>query len=106
MKESTLRRFLRLPDFEEHLELHRLDCVSSHGGLDNYEYVKYRLSELGEEQIAPPRLVTGNDLIEAGFAPGPEFGRVLNLVEDAQLEGRVRTREDALQLAIELMDHL
>jgi poly(A) polymerase len=106
MKESTLRRFMRLPGFEEHLELHRLDCVSSHGGLDNYEYVKSRLSELGEEQIAPPRLVTGKDLIEAGFAPGPEFGRVLNLVEDAQLEGRVRTREDALQLAIELMDHL
>jgi poly(A) polymerase len=103
MKESTLKRFLRLTRFPEHLELHRLDCVSSHGMLDNYEHALNRFEELGQEQIRPPRLVTGQDLIDAGFEPGPKFGRVLSAVEDAQLESRVRTKEEALQLAISLM---
>ncbi len=98
MKDSTLKRFLRLPAFDEHLELHRLDCASSHRMLDNYEYVKIKRDEFGREQIAPPRLVTGRDLIEAGYTPGPEFGSILNALEDAQLEGRVRTREEALAL--------
>jgi putative nucleotidyltransferase with HDIG domain len=98
MKDSTLKRFLRLDRFDEHLELHRLDCESSHRMLDNYEYVKAKREEFGREQIAPPRLITGNDLIEAGYSPGPEFGRLLNLIEDAQLEGRISTREQALEL--------
>jgi poly(A) polymerase len=99
MKDSTLKRFLRLHDFDEHLELHRLDCTSSHGWLDNYEYVRAKREEFGREQIAPPRLVTGKDLIELGYAPGPGFGRMLSLIEDAQLEGRVKTKEDAIALA-------
>jgi poly(A) polymerase len=98
MKDSTLKRFLRLERFDEHLELHRLDCESSHRMLDNYEYVKAKRDEFGREQIAPPRLVTGQDLIEAGYTPGPEFGQLLNAIEDAQLEGRVRTKEEALKL--------
>jgi poly(A) polymerase len=102
MKESTLKRFLRMDKFDEHLELHRLDCQSSHGLLDNYEYVRARREELGEEQIRPPRLVSGEDLKELGMMPGPEFGRVLRAIEDAQLEGRVRDREQALALAREL----
>lgn len=96
MKESTLKRFLRLPKFEEHLELHRLDCLSSHGRLDNYELVRRKLEELPEEELKPARLVTGTDLIAAGYSPGPRFSEILSAVEDAQLEGRVRTREDAL----------
>lgn len=101
MKESTLKRFMRLKRFEEHLELHRLDCTSSHGYLDNYEFVRRKLEQLGEEAIRPPRLITGEDLIEAGFVPGPDFGRVLQIVEDAQLEERVATREEALELALQ-----
>jgi putative nucleotidyltransferase with HDIG domain len=102
MKESTLKRFLRLERFDEHLELHRLDCTSSHGLLDNYEYVKSKRDEFGQERIAPPRLLTGKDLIQAGYTPGPEFGRILNAVEDAQLDGRIRTKEEALEFAVTL----
>lgn len=102
MKESTLKRFMRLERFDEHLELHRLDCASSHGQLDNYDLVRQRREEIGEEQIRPPRLVNGRDLMDAGFEPGPELGRVLTLVEDAQLEGAVRTKDEAIALALSL----
>jgi tRNA nucleotidyltransferase/poly(A) polymerase len=102
MKDSTLKRFMRLDRFNEHLELHRLDCSSSHGMLDNYEYVRGKRDEFGEEQIRPARLLSGDDLIELGMRPGPELGRVLRAVEDAQLEGRVRDRDEALRLANEL----
>lgn len=98
MRESTLKRFLRLPKFEEHLELHRLDCLASHGHLDTYEFVRRKLRELTEEQLKPPLLVTGRDLIAEGYHPGPQFSRMLAAVEDAQLEGRIQTREDGLEL--------
>jgi len=98
MRESTLKRMLRLPKFEEHLELHRLDCLSSHGNLENYAFARSKLEELQEEQLRPPRLVTGNDLIALGYRPGPGFSKMLDAVEDAQLESRVQTREDALEL--------
>jgi poly(A) polymerase len=96
MKESTLKRFLRLPKFEEHLELHRLDCLASHGNLDNYELVKHKLAELPAEQLKPVRLIDGHDLIEAGYTPGPLFSEILTAVEDAQLEGRLATKEEAM----------
>jgi tRNA nucleotidyltransferase/poly(A) polymerase len=98
MRESTVKRFLRLPKFEEHLELHRLDCVSSHGGLENYDFMRRKIEELPPEQLRPPRLLTGADLIAAGYTPGPEFSKMLEAAEDAQLEGRVRTREEALEM--------
>jgi len=98
MKDSTLKRFLRLEDFGQHLELHRLDCASSHGSLDNYDYVRRRRDELGEEHIKPPRLVTGHDLLALGIPPGPEVGKLLDQIEDAQLEGRIATKEEALAL--------
>jgi poly(A) polymerase len=98
MNQSTLKRFLRLPRFDEHLELHRLDCHASHGSQDNYEFVRRKLAEIPADQLRPPRLITGDDLIAAGYTPGPEFGRVLKEVEEAQLEGRIRTREEALAL--------
>jgi putative nucleotidyltransferase with HDIG domain len=102
MRESTLKRFLRLPGFDEHLALHRLDCLSSHGHLDNYEFMRRKRDETPPEQIKPQPLLTGRDLIAAGFVPGPAFARVLSNVEDAQLEQRVTTREQALDLAKEL----
>ncbi|HKE29006.1 MAG TPA: CCA tRNA nucleotidyltransferase [Bryobacteraceae bacterium] len=96
MKDSTLKRFLRLPRFEEHLELHRIDCLSSNGNLENYNFVKRKLVELPAEQLKPPRLITGADLIEAGYTPGPQFSEILTAVEDAQLEGTLVTKEQAL----------
>jgi len=104
MKVSTLKRFLRLENFLEHLELHRLDCVSSHGHLDNYELLKQKLQELPEEEIRPKPLITGADLIAAGYQPGPAFARILAAVEDAQLESRIQTREDAMALVRERFD--
>lgn len=103
MKESTLKRFLRLPKFEEHLELHRLDCLSSNGHLDNYAMAKARFEETPEEHLRPEKLLTGQDLIAAGFTPGPAFGPVLHQIEDAQLEGRITTPEAALALARTLL---
>jgi poly(A) polymerase len=102
MKESTLKRFLRMPDFAEHLELHRLDCLSGNGNLENYELVQRKLEELGEEQLKPAPLITGADLIAEGYAPGPRFAKMLAAVEDAQLEGRVRSREEAMKMVREM----
>jgi poly(A) polymerase len=98
MKVSTLKRFLRLENFLEHLELHRLDCVSSHGHLENYELVRQSMQELPEEQLKPEPLITGADLIAAGYQPGPAFTRILATVEDAQLESKIQNREDAMAL--------
>ncbi len=100
MKDSTLMRFFRLERFAEHLALHRMDCLASHGKLNNWEYAKQRWEQLPEAAIRPARLVTGRDFIAAGFAPGPLFSAVLQTVEDAQLEGVVTTREAALELAL------
>jgi len=98
MKESTLKRFIRMPSFEEHLELHRLDCLSSNRRLETYEMVKGRLAELTAEGLRPEPLLTGADLIAAGYHPGPRFTEILRAVEDAQLEGRVRTAGEAMEL--------
>ena len=99
MRESTLKRFVRLPQFDEHLELHRIDCLSSHGNLDIWGFVREFIQRTPPEQVRPPRLVTGDDLRDMGFVPGPEFKTVLGAVEDAQLEGRLRTKEEALEYA-------
>jgi len=98
MRESTLKRMLRLNRFEEHLELHRLDCSASHGHLDNYDFAKTKFDQSPPEQLRPPRLLTGHDLIQAGYRPGPDFARMLEAVEDAQLESRIHSAEEALEL--------
>jgi hypothetical protein len=103
MRQSTLKRFLRMEHFDEHLALHRLDCLSSNRRLENYEYAKRLWEELPPEQLRPVRLITGQDLIAAGHEPGPAFARALRVVEDAQLEGTVSTREEALELAERVM---
>ena len=97
MKQSTLKRFLRLPAFDEHLELHRLDCLSSHGNLDAYDFSREQLRAMPPEAIRPTPLITGRDLIEAGYEPGPRFKEMLATVEDAQLEGRLASREAAME---------
>jgi poly(A) polymerase len=98
MKESTLKRFLRLPDFEEHLELHRLDTMSSNHRLENYELAKSKLAEYSEKHLQPEPLVTGADLIGMGYQPGPRFSEILSVIEDAQLEGTIQTRGEAIHL--------
>src|SRR6202521_1931233 len=97
MSESTLKKFLRMPHFEEHLALHRADCLASHGGLDSYEFVQKKLSEIPPEKMRPPRLVSGEDLISAGYSPGPEFRKILDAVENAQLEGVLSSRRAAME---------
>jgi len=101
MKESTLKRFLRMPEFAEHLELHRMDVMASNRRLDNYELAKSKLAEFSEEALKPEPLITGNDLIAAGYRPGPEFAKILHAVEDAQLEGRIETPGEAMDLVYE-----
>ena len=96
MRESTLKRFLRLPNFDQHLELHRLDCSSSHGHLDNYDLALAQLAEKPPEVLKPLPLLRGKDLIRAGYRPGPVFSRILTAVEDEQLESHIHTREEAL----------
>jgi poly(A) polymerase len=98
MKDSTLKRFFRLPGFEQHLELHRLDCMSSHRDLSLYDFAKEKFHALPAEEIRPAPLITGDDLIAAGYKPGPMFKELLTAVEDAQLDGSVSTREEAMHL--------
>jgi poly(A) polymerase len=97
MRESRLKRLMREGWFADALELHRLDCLASHGKLGTYEWCRERFDALEPEQARPQRLVTGHDLIEMGQTPGPQFRSLLDAVEDAQLEGRVATREDAIE---------
>ncbi len=101
MRRSTQMRFLRMEGFDEHLELHRLDCLSSHRNLTNYEMARRLLAETPPEEIKPAPLVRGGDLIERGYTPGPVFKEILQAVEDAQLEGSIRTREEAMRMVEE-----
>jgi len=100
MRISTLKKFVRLPHFEEHLALHRLDCLSSHRHLDSYEFVKRFLEVTPPEQVRPERLLTGDDLQEMGFRPGPLFAQILRALEDGQLEGQIKTRKEAEQYVL------
>ena len=96
MKESTLKRFMRLPKFDEHMELHRLDCLSSHRMLRMYEIREANgWSTRPTEEIRPPALLNGNDLIAMGYRPGAGFREILSAVEDAQLEGSLHNKEEA-----------
>lgn len=97
MKESTLKRFLRMPAFDEHLALHRADCLASHRNLSTYEFIRQKRAEIPPEKMRPAPLVTGDDLIAVGHLPGPRFREILGAVEDAQLEGRLPSRAAALE---------
>jgi poly(A) polymerase len=101
MNQSTLKRFLRTPDFDEHLALHRADSLASHGSLSTYEFVEEKLAEIPEEVRRPAPLINGDDLIAFGHLPGPKFRDILDAVEDGQLEGRLASREAALEFVKE-----
>src|SRR4029077_8589706 len=96
MRSSTLKRFVRMNQFDQHLELHRLDCTSSHRHLNAYHFVTKRLAESAPEDIRPPKLLTGDDLRALGYKPGPVFSQILATLEDAQLEGKVGTKDEAI----------
>ena len=104
MRASTLKKFVRLPRFEEHLALHRLDCLSSHRHLDSYDFVRRFLEMTPPEQVRPERLLTGDDLQTMGFRPGPLFARILAALEEAQLEGQIKTREEAEEYVLSKFD--
>jgi len=105
MKPSTLKRFVRLERFDEHLELHRLDCLSSHRNLENYEFVRRFLAETPPEQVRPERLLTGEDLKSMGFSPGPRFKEILDALEEAQLNGRLHSHDDAVRFVEATFPH-
>ncbi len=96
MRESTLKRLLRKPNIKDHLELHRVDCLSSHRDLAGYRFCIRKLREFRHASLAPRPLIRGKDLVESGYHPGPIFRRILTVVEDLQLEGKLHTREEAL----------
>ncbi|MHB9097534.1 MAG: CCA tRNA nucleotidyltransferase [Syntrophales bacterium] len=101
MRPNRLKRFLRMPDFLFHLELHRLDCLGSHGLLDNYEFCREKLKAYSAEELRPPPLLTGEDLISMGYMPGPLFKEILGAVEDAQLGGEIASPGEARSLVLE-----
>lgn len=99
MRRAKLVRFLRDPHFDNHLALHRVDCLSSHGKMDNYDFCKRELESLAPEALRPRALINGHDLVTLGYEPGPGFKAVLTRIEDAQIEGLIGNREEALNLA-------
>lgn len=101
MKPSTLKRFFRLSEFPQHLALHKMDCMAASGNLDHWNFVRERYETMPEEAVRPVPLVTGRELIAAGYEPGPRFKEILHAVEDAQLEGAIHTREEAMKLVQE-----
>jgi poly(A) polymerase len=103
MRVAKRKRFLRDPNIERRLELHRLDCVASHGSLEHYNFCAEQLKELKAtpEKFHPIRIITGHDLIELGYTPGPVFSEILDTVEDMQLEGTITNREQAVKFVME-----
>lgn len=101
MKKSTLKRFIGMPNFEEHMALHLADCQASHGLTAAYDFVMEKYNEFEEEEIKPAPLMSGRDLIKEGYKPGPLFSEILNFVEEAQLEGDITSTEDARKAVLE-----
>jgi poly(A) polymerase len=97
MKVSTLKRMMARPSFDEELELHRVDCLGSHGMLDNHALLLAKREEFANEPLIPPPLITGHDLIALGWKPGKHFAEILEAVQTRQLEGTLTSREEALK---------
>lgn len=103
MKPATLKRFFRLNNFPEHLQLHWMDASSAHGDLSLYEYSKEHYENAPPEEIKPVLFITGRDLIAEGMKPGPRFKELLHIIEDAQLERRITSKEEGLALLRDLL---
>ena len=100
MRKSTLKRFLSLPYFEEHMQMHLADCMASHGQTDAYDFIREKMEEYGREEIKPPSLLNGRDLIGLGYSPGPVFSEILGQVQELQLENRLSSREEAVEFVL------
>ena len=96
MRVARLKRFMARPYFDDELELHRVDCASSHGMLDNYEFLLQKREEFANEPLIPPPLINGRDVLALGWKPGPKIGEILEAVQTRQLEGTLTSREEAL----------
>jgi poly(A) polymerase len=105
MRPATLKRFVRQPAFEEHLELNKIDCTASNGNLESHAFVKSFMATTPIEQVRPARLISGDDLREMGIPPGPIYRQILENIEDAELEGRITTSEDAIKMAKQLLEN-
>jgi poly(A) polymerase len=103
MRVAKLKRFMARPTFADELELHRVDCASSHGMMDNYDFLQKKREEFANEPIIPPPLIRGDDLLALGLKPGPKFGEILEAVETRQLEGALTNREEALEWVKEFL---
>lgn len=97
MRVAKLKRFMSRPTFADELELHRVDCESSHRMLDNYTFLKAKQEEFANEPLIPPTLINGHDLIAMGWTPGPKIGEILEAVQTRQLEGALTSHEQALE---------
>ncbi|MEE2975754.1 MAG: CCA tRNA nucleotidyltransferase [Thermodesulfobacteriota bacterium] len=104
MKKSTFKKFISMDNFEEHLALHKADCLGSHGDLELYDYTLSKIEELKNEPIKPKPLVTGDDLILLGLTPGPKFKEILSKVFDEQLEGNFNSKEEGVKLVKDLVN--
>ena len=100
MRESTLKKFLSLPYFEEHMQMHLADCMASHGKTDAYDFIRGKIEEYGQEEIKPPLLLGGQDLIDLGYSPGPVFSEILGQVEELQLENRLSSKDAAVDFVL------
>jgi len=99
MRTAKLKRLMARPTFPDELELHRIDCASSHRNLENYEFLKAKAAEMPPEVLKPQPLLTGHDLLALGLKPGPLVGQILHEVEELQLEERLKSRAEALEFA-------
>ena len=97
MRVAKLKRFMARDGFDDELELHRVDCTSSHGMLDNYEFIRAKRDEFAAAPLIPPPLVNGHDLMKLGITPGPRFKQILDTVANLQLEGTLATRDAAIE---------
>jgi len=103
MRTAKVKRFMAAPTFALELELHRVDCASSNGFTDNYEFLQAKAAEFAAEPLIPPPLVSGRDLIARGLAPGPAFKDLLEAIQTEQLEGRLSDRDAALAYLQQLL---
>jgi poly(A) polymerase len=95
MRLATLKKMLAEEGFEELCRVARLDALASSRDLRYVLFCERRRAGLRAEELQPPRLLTGADLLTMGYPAGPRIGEILRLLEDAQLEGEVTSRAAA-----------
>ena len=105
MKKSTFKRFISMDNFDDHLKLHKADCLGSHGDLSLLEFTLNEMKNLENEPTLPKPFINGDDLINLGIKPGPHYKLILNQIFDEQLEGHIKSRDDALNKLKEILNN-